>query len=355
MGGAGTHFGPMEFRADRPFLIYLIDRENDNIPLMMGRVSDPLQNRNANFKQHHHSSDTSAVKADQNSPNTFSKADSSPIKLHAGLGRPEFHPNFKPYMSPEFIRQDDQVVYPQKPSYINYYKFAKHFVNPYFSHFSRVPNMHSSIVFPDQDFDERHRWKRDTSNLTALPDLVSVTPQSTSENEALATRLRDPMWFNKPTLPEVIIPINSPEPDHRPTSSFYRPANTVAPSPQSLAGAFYPTVTMKPEEFTPLTDQTSSSATTPNIFFAPTIAPKPLPVFTVSNVNNAWNQNEKYFGGAPGFSPSNGDVTLFNNRPVLVSATWYPAQTNPYFPYPSGTTPELQAIFFPEYRFSSRN
>lgn len=354
MGGAGIYIGPMEFRADRPFLIYLIDRENDNIPLIMGRVSNPLQQQTPNLHRHYDSSDPSMVKAEQSNQNTFTKTDSGRTKLIAELARPEFRPILKPFPSTQFIGEDDQIVYPQKPSYINYYKSSKHFASRYFSHIPRVPDKHTAIVFPDQDFDER-RWKRQLRNLTALQDVVSTAAPSTSENEAISTRLKDPLWFNKPTLPEVIIPINSPEPDGKPPTSFYRPANNFAPSPESFSGPVLPTVTTKPEELTPLTDQTSSSALMPNIFFAPTIAPKPSLGFATGNVNNAWIQNEQNVGGAPGFAPSNGDMALLNNRPVILSTTWYPVQTSPYFPYPSSSAPELQAIFFPEYRFSSRN
>ncbi|KAI9552162.1 hypothetical protein GHT06_022499 [Daphnia sinensis] len=358
MGGAGSYIGPMEFRADRPFLVYLIDRENDNIPLIMGRVSNPLQNQTPNLNRHYNSNVPSMAKTEQNNPNTFTKTDSGRTKFIAELARSEFRPPLlKPFPSAQFIEEDDQIIYPQKPSHINYYKSVKHFVNRYSSHFPRVSDMHTPIVFPDQDFDER-RWKRELHNLTALPDVVSTVAPSTSENEAISTRLRDPLWFNKPTLPEVIIPINSPEPDSKPPTSFYRPANNFAPSPESSAGPELPTVTMKPEELSPLTGHTSSFALTPNIFFAPTIAPKPSLGFAAGNVNNAWNQNEQNeqnVGGAPGFAPSNGDIALLNNRPVILSSTWYPVQTNPYFPYPSSSPPELQAVFFPEYRFSSRN
>lgn len=41
MGGAWDDFGPIEFKADHPFLFYIIDRENDHIPLFVGRLNNP--------------------------------------------------------------------------------------------------------------------------------------------------------------------------------------------------------------------------------------------------------------------------------------------------------------------------
>jgi hypothetical protein len=100
-----------------------------------------------------------------------------------------------------------------------------------------------------------------------------------------------------------------------------------------------------------------SSTIPPNIFFTLPTAPNPSQTVPVNQVvNNPWNPNEQNIAVAPGYAPSNNDMTFLNNRPVFISPSWYPSQTNPYFqPYPSGSGSELQGIFFPEYRFSSPN
>jgi hypothetical protein len=162
---------------------------------------------------------------------------------------------------------------------------------------------------------------------------------STLKKEDVDTRLKDPFWFNKPTAPEVIIPINTPESNRSPADSS-RPSNV------------RPQLTSTPES---VTSQPLSPTTPTNIFFALPTAANPSPAFPVNQVNNVWNQNEQNIGGAPGYAPSNNDMTFLNNRPVFISPSWYPSQTNPYFqPYPSSSGSELQGIFFPEYRFSSQ-
>lgn len=326
-GGFGNHFGPIEFRADRPFLIYLIDRENNNIPLIIGRVYNPLQSKYTNVDQHQDSAEKTAVKAERHSP----------AKVSAALiPRTEFQPT-RPF--PQFIQESDQVIYPQKPSY--YYNSVKQFANRYFSHSPPVKHLHTTpVVFPEDNFDGHH-WKREIGNSTSVPEVSSVTvTSSTLENEDVDTRLKDPLWFNKPTAPEVIIPLNPPVSNHRP--AIVRPQSTSIPEkPSSTSG------------------QPFSSTIPPNIFFALPTAPNPSPVFPINQANNGWNQKEQNIGGAPGYPPipsHNNDMTFLNNRPVFISHPWYPSQTHSYFqPHSSGSGSELQGIFFPDYRSSSRN
>lgn len=326
MGGFGNHFGPIEFRADRPFLFYLIDRENNNIPLIIGRVYNPLQSQNTNLNQHQDSVEQTMLKAER----------PSPVKV-----RPEFPPTYNTHPLPQFIQEDDQVIYPQKPSYFNYYNSVKQTANRHFSHSPPIKRLHTApVIFQEENFDG-HRWKRD--NATTLPDVTSTTVKSTEKNEDVDTRLKDPLWFNKPTAPEVIIPINSPESNRKPIDS----SRPVINRPQLTSTT--ESVTSKP---------LLSSTIPPNIFFALPIAPNASPTISVNQVNNAWNQNEQNIGGAPGYAPSNNDMmTFLNNRPVFISPPWYSSQTNPYFQpsYPSSSGSELQGIFFPEYRFSSSN
>ena len=53
-GGFGGYYGPMDFRADRPFLFYLIDQDNGNLPIFMGRMYNPanirVNNRDRSLK-----------------------------------------------------------------------------------------------------------------------------------------------------------------------------------------------------------------------------------------------------------------------------------------------------------------
>jgi hypothetical protein len=260
-GGFGNHFGPIEFRADRPFLIYLIDRENYNIPLIIGRVYNPLQGKYTNVNQHQDSVEKTAVKAERHSP----------AKVSAALiQRTEFQPT-RPF--PQFIQESDQVIYPQKPSY--YYNSVKQFANRYFSHSPPVKHLHTTpVVFPEDNFDGHH-WKREIGNSTSLPEVSSTTvTSSTLENEDVDTRLKDPLWFNKPTAPEVIIPLNPPVSNHRP--AIVRPQSTSIPEkPSSTSG------------------QPFSSTIPPNIFFALPTAPNPSPVFPINQANNGWNQKEQ--------------------------------------------------------------
>jgi hypothetical protein len=292
-------------------------------------VYNPLQSHNTNFNQHQDSVEQTMMKTERPGP---------VIKV-----RPEFQPTFNTHPLPQFIQEDDQVIYPQKPSYFNYYKSVKQTENRYFSNPPLTKRLHTTpVIFQEENFDGL-RWKREFDNATTVADsMPSTTATSTLKNEDVDTRLKDPLWFNKPTAPEVIIPLNIPE-------SNRRPVDTSRPT------IVRPQLISTPESAT--NQPPLSSTIPPNIFFTLPTAPNPSQTVPVNQVvNNPWNPNEQNIAVAPGYAPSNNDMTFLNNRPVFISPSWYPSQTNPYFqPYPSGSGSELQGIFFPEYRFSSPN
>ena len=135
IGGFGTHFGPIDFRADRPFLFYLIDRENNNIPLIIGRVYNPLQSQPTNSNQG--SGEQKMVKTER------------PAKVSAVLMTPEFQSTFETFPLTQYIQEDDHVIYSQKPSYFNHYNSVKPTVNRYFSHSPGIKRLHNTpVIFP---------------------------------------------------------------------------------------------------------------------------------------------------------------------------------------------------------------
>ena len=335
IGGVGKHFGPIEFKADRPFLFYLIDRDNNNIPLIMGRVHNP-QPQHVNQLKHQANGKPEPIRPPFKSGNNLPKANT---------GRPEFQSTSISHPTSS-IPEDDQVIYPQAPSLSNYYKAIQQITNRYFPNSPSIKNLHTPITFLDEEFDGR-RLKRESGNASAISPMSSTS----DEDKNVDIRLKDSLWFNKPTAPEVIIPISM-----HPNQETNRPSESSIPTyDKPTASLLSQTV---PEEQTTTTGPPLSSTTPPNIFHALTPSPYPSPVFPVNNINNIWNPNiEQNVGGqAPGFPPN--PPIGPNGRPVLIPPPpWHQTQPNPYFqslppygiPYnqfPPGSG--YSGIFFPQ-------
>lgn len=333
----------------------------------MGRVYNPIERVASTTSDHPHNmyqlknqdSRQQLVIAKPSNPRPSFPLNNLP-KSDTSLVRPDFQSttNTRPIA---FIPEEDQVVYPQTPSLLNYYKTIQQITNRYFPNSSSFKNLQNPITFPDEQFDER-RLKRSSNNMTNFSD--DKPSPSTSDEENVGIRLKDPLWFNKPTASEVIIPINAnanPEVNRSPEPAiptFDKPSKpNETSSPETIVSFARPQLPQMLESTT--TGQ--SSTTPPNIFHALTPSPNYSPVFPGS-INNGWNPNNEQnaSGQEPGFPPIG--ILGPNSRPVFISPPWFPNKPNPYFQslppgvplnqFPPGSG---SGIFFPEYRFSSRN
>lgn len=358
-GGFGKHFGPIEFHADRPFLFYLIDRENGNIPLIMGRVHNPIQSQSQDVRNTKYQSpiEQTYPKIEHEQPNIPSRLDSNSLTLGGASIGSEYQPivNKGTPIRPSsiFDLDSDQVIYPKTPLQSSYYKsINKQASERYFLSSPSGPNSRITIVFPDEHLDER-RFKRQPSNSSSVTS--DNDGNQSGSGDIIGTRLKDPLWFNKPTASEVIIPINSPESNRKPELSKPQVANSdKQTNPNGMSqGSFGIRPQFKPtlEESSTTTQQPTKSTDSPNIFHSLTPSPNPTPIFPVNNLNNGWNPNEQNIGIAPGFPPLNNGVTGPQHRPVFISPPWYPGPSSPSFQsIPLGSA---SGIFFPEFRFSS--
>lgn len=154
MGGFGDNSGPMEFKADRPFLFFLIDRENDNMPYVMGRLSNPshVEVQNTHKTKYLSYSERGETLDYLNYPiNRVPKTGSkllndSNITIEAEFQLPS------PIRSSMFFAEEDSLIYPQTHSYFKYYKSIQQTGDRYFS--KTVSPFHKPIVFPSDNYDE---------------------------------------------------------------------------------------------------------------------------------------------------------------------------------------------------------
>lgn len=377
MGGVGNYFGPMDFRADRPFLFYLIDRDNENIPLFVGRVNEPTQNhafdnnRLNNIK--HDSLKNRPVLVNRNENNELSK----PMKF--GDYRPaavQLDPQYQHHQAPHANRPSslfgyyhDTVVFPAIPSYHNYrhsyHRTAEVFFSADQSVQTKYPN---AVIFPDDHFD---RFKRHPSQ----PEQVTNATGSPNrgEEEGIGTRLRDPFWFSKPTTSEVIVPVAKPsgwdsgsnnQPDlsssspsvQTPSSPSFANGGGTAPSslifgrPAQESTSTVTTTTVRPSS--------SSSPTLQNIFHALTVPPARNPPSSSfsNNNNNGWNISGNV-NGIPGFPPLPTatspslppDVVSTPPAFLVTSSPWQGHANHPLPPFLHSGSP----VFFPEFRLKT--
>ena len=202
IGGFGKYIGPIDFKADHPFLYYLIDRENQNIPIFMGRMVNPLVdkvqvlNRNA-----------VAQPSNRNRLNSVnSDPIASPTRPILTPRPPTQPPRIKP-VAPPTADLDDIIFSPGMP----YSGFFNHIrrnskVNDVFPSQQRQES-HDSVVFPD---DHSRRRRRDMpTNSNAVEEAATTQDPSTTDQGGLNERIKDPNWHKRPIDPEVIISSNS--------------------------------------------------------------------------------------------------------------------------------------------------
>lgn len=345
IGGIGKHTGPIEFHADRPFLFYLIDRDNNNIPLIMGRIHNPLQSRSQSFKKTQCSEidDRSYSKTVRNRLDLPFGLESNSLTFNEAITGSDRQPT-------DYIHQTDHVIYPQTPVYFsNHFKSAKKTADRYTFHSPSVQTHHNPIIFPDEIYDGRRLKRESVFNMTTESEVSKSSPE-----DDIGVRIKDPLWFNKPTAAEVIIPINTrPESSRRPTLSQSAP---LTPGKQTKLNETKVTDSVRPQ-FKPTlpelttTARPSTQTAAPNIFDTLTPSPpKPNTAFPVSSFNGVWNPSDPDIPGAPGFPPVNIGISG-PSRPEFVPP-WFQSPINSNFqPFSLSNS----GIFFPEYRFSSLN
>ena len=188
MGGFGGYHGPMDFRADRPFLFYLIDQDNENIPIFMGRMYNPT-----NIKVNNHSSNLTFRHNGLNNPikteNTSTKINRSILSLLR-----------QPSQATSSNANFDSVILTEKPKVLTpNFNFYNRFRQSGEANFFRTPSRQdvaNPIMFPDYDRIRREEiisFDHDTN----VNDTVLLT-STTSPNDTLNTRVKDSNWFNKP-------------------------------------------------------------------------------------------------------------------------------------------------------------
>jgi len=239
--------GPMEFRADHPFMFYLVDRDNDNLPVFMGRVTNPLDG---------------------------AESESLAITLKAAEAEVE---------SPSLIDSgSDRVIYPEAAS--------------------------RSIRFPDEVKEEEEepsisRVARDSGSVVVSPiePEASGALDSVSETPDLILRVKDKNWFKKPTAVEVIIPDQGPSAEESAV-----PERIPERIPETTTRRVFTTTPKRRRVFStrrPVTASAfrpkSTSAPKPNRGFNPSGNPADLDgdIFAFSNpgFNSGFN---------PGFNPN---------------------------------------------------
>ena len=355
MGGVGKYFGPMEFRADRPFLFYLIDRDNENIPLFVGRVHNPLDSQiRADNKN-------SQIHPDPLPYNNNDKKFNGPPKGGVIRHRPTH--NNRPQ---NFLKNPNQVIYPQEHELSPPYSFHPHrrvsavdFIfsssNPFKAdRFSYQPPRHElyndQIMFPEDDHNDRFKRAMDQSS----------SSEHAKEEEVVDSRLKDPFWFSKPTVSEVIIPISNNAPPPL-TNQFIPAAAMMQPNVgESVALSFNrpePTTTMKP-----ILSSSSSTIAKPNnqkiplsnSFSSPPLPPQPgiFDALTVpphrntpSIATSGWNgvgasTSASAFSSPPSSTP-----------PFFLASTWNGQSTDTFRPF---STSSGSPIFFPDFRIMDK-
>ena len=340
MGGIGNYYGPMEFRANRPFLFYMIDRDNGNIPLFMGRIHNPINNRVKiqNRNKASHELKTSAFNAHRN-----------------GLSNPIIVENVPTKTIPSALRQPtryrpinfDSVNFPNQN--LNFYNNpSPRSSNGFIPQTSSLQDQPSDpIIFPEDDYTINRFRERRGDTITNKP--MTTTPTS---NDTLNTRIKDSHWFNRPTFSEVLIPIHHNNPHDSVGLNHQRPSVTSIEShhshhSQNSGGLALPASSgLSPMESTP-----SSSTIPPNIIQAQ-ITNHPT-LITI----NSWQNN---MGGPPGFAP------IHNiQQSTQITAAGSPTNVNKlasqgtdlHFPshIPTFASPENPSgILFPEFRFSKK-
>ena len=166
---------------------------------------------------------------------------------------------------------------------------------------------------------------------------LSETEQPTGF-EPKSEEIQEKIWFNKPTAPEVIVPLatHQSDLDQKPTNPSTNLKNQTATDDFVSLPIFNPSF--------------SGTKTPSNIFYSPTSAPNMIafPVSSsVSTLTNIWNLNESNaIGVPPGFPPSDAIPS------IPTPTSWYIQNSNPFLQSapPFGSNPA--GIFFPEFRFS---
>ena len=154
IGPSEGQSGPMEFRADHPFIFYLIDRDNENLPVFMGRVTNPLDD---------------------------SQSRSLAMSVKAGDAQ-RIDPS-----------QSDRVIYPEAASRSIQFPAADGDEEPLIN---RVTRDSGSEKLPE--------------TVQIKPVLPAGTQDPFPDTPDLILRVKDKNWFKKPTAAEVIIPESSP-------------------------------------------------------------------------------------------------------------------------------------------------
>ncbi len=359
MGGAGKFYGPMDFRADRPFLFYIIDRDNENIPVFAGRVQNPQEY---------------ATVGNTNDRNKLIYGQPNPeIMVHKNhniaTSRPLHH--LENYLGNNYAQRTTTIrpTYPQQPprnrpgSFLFNSGSAPHSYYNYYNPYRRVSTIDSSlssgissssghqelgfnpILFPDEEeFVSRFKRNAQTFNATS----------SISQAENVDTRLKDNFWFKKPTAPEVILNINSNTPVQSTFGNNNFPQSQPLPPPivpnigDFLSASFNrPDAEQVTSTVNPLV-QSTLSTNPQNIFHALTVAPSRVTP-ALNNNENIWNHPEK--GGPPGFLPANSPSNSATATPTILShvsaavATWQGSPPN-FPPFINSGSP----VFFPEFR-----
>lgn len=350
MGGVGKNFGPMEFRADHPFLFYLIDRENDNIPLFMGHVRNPLETQAHHDNGYTNNIPDSIPEHPISSGDDYNRVISSLTDEEKIRPRPSHHSNRLPSTCIQKLNQVTHQAeqpppyrpyyYPYHPERVSFISFPSkplHSADPYLREpMDRIRLYYDRIMFPDHE--DIGRFKRVANKLEA----AMSAPESGKE-EDVETRLKDPFWFSKPTVTEVIIPINNSPP----TNGFGQPASPQNGELNPLGGnrpeltATTPspaqTATAMKHSRPPFADSFSPTTTPPNIFEALTQPPKRMPT-----VSAGWS------GGGVTSLPIS---TTPPPPPLALSSNWHHQghTAGPHF-HPGSLTNSGSPIFFPDFR-----
>ena len=127
MGGSG-YLGPIEFRADHPFVFYLVDRDNDNIAIFMGRVSNPLVAQGVDV-----------AKPTQTEPH---------LELNIQTNNNSFRTpskNNRPNVNPNLALNPDQIIFPLSEPYpVNRNSLRR-------TSTSAVASAPNPVLFPDEE------------------------------------------------------------------------------------------------------------------------------------------------------------------------------------------------------------
>ena len=223
IGGFGKYTGPIEFKADHPFMFYLIDRDNDNIPLFMGRMVNPLQEHVTDFNRNRlqevqfqpvvqpipHVPAVSVVPAVPNlnrnrltSPNVLAPNRVTPIR-----NRPLFSPDL------------EEIIFASAGSpYQGLFNQLRRnsLLTELLINSLRQDVQNNPVLFPEDT--ELLRSRRDT-----------VSAEATTA-QTLDTRVENINWFKKPPHPSAYVPLDSTTHNsHKPITTT--PTSAATPTP----------------------------------------------------------------------------------------------------------------------------